>query len=165
MDLPEEDEQIFDLFVQWLYQGCYEISPKDVEANGQRLMEPVKLYVLADEYDVSGLRSHIITKLFAVCKTGNVTPGLTTMAYAYERLSPKSGLRRLFADFYACKLPISWLISDDAQKWFQEHPQVAAAVVTSFATYATTTSRAMQTNPFAGEMPDKYKEDVQEASK
>ena len=162
MDLPEEDVHLFDLFVQWLYHQRYEIPPKEVEQKGERLMEPVKLYVLADKYDVSDLRSDIITKLFALGNMGGTYPDLGTMAYAYEHVSPKSGLCRLLADWYACKVTPSWFSSDVAQKWFPQHPQVTAAVISSF---VTTVSRATQTNPFAGEMPDKYKVDVQGASK
>ena len=161
MDLPEEDVHLFELFVQWLYRGRYELPPIEVEAP-DRCVDPVKLYVLADKYDVSGLRSHIITKLFAAGKTWKKFPSLDTVAYAYEHVSPKSGICRLLADWYACKLPPSWFSSDATQNWFQEHPQVAAAVIFSL---ATAISGATRTNPFAGEMPDKYKEAVQEASK
>ncbi len=163
MDLPEEDVHLFDLFVQWLYHQRYEIPPRELERTSERLMEPVKLYVLADRYDVSGLRSHIITKLFTVAKMLEMVAGLDTVAYAYKHVSPKSGICRFLADWYACKItPPSWFSSDVAQKYFQEHPEVAAAVISRF---AETVSRATQTNPFVGEMPDKYKENVQEVSK
>lgn len=130
MDLPEEDEHLFDLFVQWLYRGHYEIPPKGTEAPGERFMELVKLYVLADRYDVVDLRSLLITKLFEMYKVPNgILPGMVTVAYAYEHVSRTSGLRRLLADWYTEKVGFSWFNSEVAQEWFREHPEVAAAVI------------------------------------
>lgn len=102
MDLPEEDEALFDLFVQWLYHRQYEIppSPKDKAKNGGRYMQTMKLYVFADKYDISSLRSLIVEKMFAVDKKGVLT--LDAVAYLYENTSPNASMRRLLADWYAC---------------------------------------------------------------
>ena len=158
MDLPEEDEHIFDLFVQWLYRGHYEIPPKGPEALGEKFMEPVKLYVLADKYDVGDLRSLLITKLFEMYKVphGNL-PGMVTVTYAYEHVSRTSGLRRLLADWYTCKVDFFWFDSEVAQEWFREHPEIAAAVISSF---ATTLSRMTHVYPSDGGIPERYREDV-----
>ena len=107
MSLPEEEEQTFDLFVQWLYRQSYEISPQQHNHNGQVFMEPVKLYVLADKYDVTDLKSHVITKLFAL-RNEKWVPGLATMAYAYEHTPQHSRLRKLLTDWWACRVDLPW---------------------------------------------------------
>ena len=158
MDLPEEDEGSFDLFVQWLYDRHYEIPLGWLE----RFLEPVKLYVLADKYDVRGLRSLIIEKLFEMGKqcmrTNKAAPGWEAMAYVYDHTSQNSGLRRLCADWYAWAAPLAWFSSNDSQKWLREHPEAACAIISSLAMARPGSSWADPINPFAGEMPENYKD-------
>ena len=155
MDLPEEDEDLFELFVQWLYRQRYEIPPEGAEHHTHNFIEPVKLYVLADKYDVSDLRSLLIKKLFAIVNKSRLPPGVHTVAYAYDHVSQNSSLRKILADWYACKIPLPWLATKATQKWLQNIPEFAAAMLSSF---ATTALREPRSNPFDGEMPETYKE-------
>ena len=118
-------------------------------------MEPVKLYVFADKYDVTDLKSHVITKLFAM---GNQkwAPAGSTVAYAYEHTPQNSRLRKLLADWWACRVSLPWFRSEVAQGWLKEHPEVAIAVISSF---ANTMSRTTQVNLFVGvDMVEEYKD-------
>ena len=154
MSLPEEEEHTFDLFIQWLYNRSYEISPEKDDDKGQRFMEPVKLYVLADKYDVTILKSHVITKIFELVNQQS-TIDLSMVAYAYEHTPQDSHLRKLLADWLACKVDLPWFSSKVAQEWLKEHPEVASAVISSF---ARTISRKTQKNLFVGvDMLKKYK--------
>lgn len=158
MDLPEEDEALFDLFVQWLYHRQYEIppSPKDKAKNGGRYMQTMKLYVFADKYDISSLRSLIVEKMFAVDKKGVLT--LDAVAYLYENTSPNASMRRLLADWYACSYPSPWYQSDPIRKWFREHPEIMMDVMLGF---AKAISRQHVEYPFKGDMPEEYKDQKQ----
>ena len=156
MSLPEEEEKTFDLFIQWLYNGSYEVSPEKDNDKGQTFMEPVKLYVLADKYDVTDLKSHVITKLFAQGKEKRA-PGLVTVAYAYEHTPPNSRLRTLLADWWACRVDLAWFRLETTQGWLKEHPEVASAVISSF---ANTMSRKTQKNLFGADTVEEY-EDAQ----
>ena len=146
MSLPEEEETTFDLFIQWLYRQSYEISSQKHNDKGQRFMEPVKLYVLADKYDVTDLKSHVITKLFAL-RNEEWVPGLATMAYAYEHTPQNSRLRKLMADWWACRVELPWFRLEVTQGWLKEHPEVASAVISSFAHIM---SRRSQKSLFVG---------------
>ena len=160
MSLPEEEERMFDLFTQWLYNKGYEVLPRHDEAKGERFMEPVKLYVLADKYDVTDLKNHVITKLFAL-GNGECTPDSATVAYAYEHTPQNSRLRKLLADWWACRVDLPWFRSEGAQGWLKEHPEVACAVISSF---ANTMSKETQTNVFVKVgMVEEYK-DTQKVS-
>lgn len=161
MDLPEEEEDVFELFVQWLYHRRYEVPLDGAEGLGSRYLGPVRLYVLADRYDVGELRTFLVTKLFAMAKrSGGQVPSCRAVAYVYDHTSQTSGLRRLVVDWWAYRVQLSWFSSEFGQNWLQEHPEVAAAVISIF---AMSISRATQINPFEGEMPERYKEDIREA--
>ena len=134
MSLPEEEEKTFDLFIQWLYSQGYELSSDKDDDKCQNFMEPVKLYVLADKYDVTDLKSHIITILHAL-GNGKWVPDLATVAYAYEHTPQNSRLRKLLAAWWACRVDLPWFCSEVAQGWLKEHPEVACAVISTFANF------------------------------
>lgn len=146
MSLPEEEDHTFDLFIQWLYNQGYEISDQNHNDRGQRFMEPVKLYVLADKYDVTDLKSHVITKLFAL-RNEKWVPGLATVAYAYEHTPQNSRLRKLLADWWACRVDPHCFRLGVTQGWLKEHPEVAISVISSFANIM---SRRTQKSLFVG---------------
>ena len=64
MTLPEDDENTFELFVDWLYHRRYEITSPPKPPEKDVFMQPVKLFVLADKYDVCSLKDLIASKLF-----------------------------------------------------------------------------------------------------
>ena len=128
----------------------------------KRILEPVKLHVLADKYDVRGLRSLITEKLFEMGKrcmrTNKAAPELEATAYLCDHTSQSSGLRRLFADWYASAAPLARFSSNDSQEWLREHPEAACAIISSLAMARQGPSWSEPTNPFAGEMPENYKD-------
>ena len=159
MSLPEEEEHTFDLFTQWLYNRSYEIIPGKDDDKDQRFMEPVKLYTLAEKYDVTELKSHVITKLFAL-RHEKWVPGVETVAYAYEHTPQNSRLRKFLVDWWTCRVELPWFRLEDTQGWLKEHPEVASAVISSF---ANTVSREFQKNLLAVDTVEEY-EDAQEDS-
>lgn len=99
MDLVEEDENTFDRFIQWLYSQQYEISGDRREGDRYaRFTAPLKLFVLAEKFDISKLKNLLMTKMFAAVKQGLARPSKTAIAYAYEHTPPSSIIRRLLAD-------------------------------------------------------------------
>ena len=154
MSLPEEEEHTFDLFIKWLYNEGYEISSEMDNDKAQIFMEPVKLYVLADKYDVTDLKSLVITKLFAL-RSESPVPGLKTVAYAYEHTPRNSRLRKFLADWWACRIKLPWFRLLSSQRWLEEHPEVASAVISSF---ANTMSRETQKNLFGADAVEEYEE-------
>lgn len=153
MDLEEEEEDIFDLFVQWLYSQQYEMPGNDVE--GGRFLEPLKLFALAEKFDVSRLKSYLMAKMFAAGKQGGAPPSLIAITYAYKHTPSNSCVRKLLADWYACKVPVWWYRDKSIQSWFREHPDVVTDVMLSLINI---TPRQQLDNPFKGEMPEVYKE-------
>lgn len=154
MDL-EEEEDIFDLFIQWLYSQQYEMPGNDSE--GGRFMEPLKLFALAEKFDVGKLKSHLMVKMFAAGKEGGPPPSLTAMAYTYQHTPANSCVRKLLADWYAWNAPVWWYKDPSIHSWFRGNPEVATDVMLSLINI---TPRQQLDNPFNGDMPEEYKERI-----
>lgn len=162
MKLPEDDENIFELFVEWLYHRRYEIPSRSKAPKNDRLlfMQPVRLFVLADKYDVRSLKNLIVSKLFLAFKQNPGMPSLATIAYAYEHTSQNSTIRKILTDNLTRVNDLTWFQRADKETWFREHPDVSAAMIGSFA-------RCMQEQilPFVEEMPENYMEKDADSSK
>ena len=155
MTLPEADESTFDLFVEWLYHQRYDL-PSHLKANGKRndrFMQPFQLYVLADNYGIRSLKSHIVSQIFTAFKQdADFQPGAATV-YAYENTSQSSTIRKLIADRLACSNNLGWFQRESSQKWLRDHADITTDVLISHAKHA-----RIQRSPFDGEMPEDYKE-------
>ena len=151
MTLPEDDDFVFDLFVEWIYCGRYKLA----------LTEPayrrrVQLFVLADKYDVPDLRSLVLSELFNIIKKRETWPKKDTIAYAFEHTFQNSVLRTLLADHMACNWSSADYASPNIQGWLQAYPDISADVNISFAKH-----RREWQNPFSGNIPEEYLEKVQ----
>lgn len=162
MTLTEDDEFIFELFVDWLYHKRYDVpsTPNDPKTDYDRFMQPVQLFVLADKYDVRNLKNLIVSQIFVIMKQDSDVPNGTTIAYAYEHTSQNSTIRKILADHLACETTLDWFKSATSQTWLRNHPDVSADVIVSFAKYT-----PRQKTPFGGEMPEDYVEKKQESEK
>ncbi|KAL9073490.1 MAG: hypothetical protein Q9161_002911 [Pseudevernia consocians] len=153
MDLVEENEDIFDCFIQWLYSQHYEIRGDGTGSD--RFREPLRLFVLAEKFDISKLKNLLMAKIFAAAKQGSIGPSLSAIGYTYEHTPPSSIIRRLLADWFACKVSIPTYNDDTTQKWFRSHPEIVTDIMLSF---ARNISRKHSKNPFKGDMPEEYQE-------
>ena len=159
MSLPEDDESTFELFVDWLYRQRYEIPsrPKDASEDYDRFLQSIKLFVLADKYDVRSLKSLIVSRIFLAIKRDADVPDLPTITYAYEHTSHNSAIRKLLVDILVCNVDLSWYQDDKTKKWLMGHGEISTDLNIRFATQT-----LKRKNPFAGRMPDEYVEDETE---
>ena len=137
MTLPEDDESIFDLFVDWVYHGRYDTPPipEQDEGDYDRWLQPVQLFVLADKYDVPTLKTHIITQLYlAFRQDRDPPPHQPTIVYAYEHTPQNSTLRKLLADALTDHFEIDWFESANTRTWLRNHLDILVGVIDSFDT-------------------------------
>lgn len=155
MTLPEDDETIFELFVDWLYCRGYEIPllVQDPSKVDDIFMQPVQLFVLADKYDVRELKSLVLSKMFRLIKLQTYGPDMDTMAYAYENTAQNSAMRGLIADYLGCIISLDWYKERDSQTWLRDHPDISTDAIVSFAGHSQKVK-----NPFRGEMLYMHKE-------
>ncbi|CAF9942840.1 MAG: hypothetical protein ALECFALPRED_010144 [Alectoria fallacina] len=160
MQLPEDDEGTFELFVDWLYGQRYAMLPEvekgheDYEKD-KRFLQAYQLFVLADKYRVCKLKSLVIEALFADVTMCKGVPSNASVAYAYEHTTQCSGLRKWLADYHAWNVRLEWYELSDAQAFLRQQPDFATDLSVSFAERI---KRGPGYNPFKGNMPDKYKD-------
>lgn len=156
MTLPEDDAELFNLMVEWIYHRRYDLPPRtgDKIKNGARYMESMRLYVLADKYGVTSLKNCIVKTIFDTLRDGEVAgTNLETVAYVYQNAPQNSGIRKLLADLYACNINFDWYGREESKLELQKYPEFAIDILRSFAQH---TSQKDVKNSFEGEMPKAY---------
>ena len=159
MTLPEDDESVFENFVDWLYRGRYDI-PRHSEVV-DIFLRPVQLFVLADKYEVSDLKSVVLYQIFNLVKseTGE-TASLETVAYTYRHTSQNAGIRKLLLDDMVWHCHHNWYQPAENRTWLRDHPEISADVIVRFAMRA-----GGWWNPFGGRMPKEYTVEKSEEDK
>ena len=159
MTLPEDDEGSFDDFSEWLYTGKFEMPP---HLSDGRFTAALKLFVLADKYRVSELKNIITKQIFMLGKNMQKPPSLTELSYAYEHTVQHSGIRKLLADWYTWNIDLAWFERPDAQAFLRQHPDCATDISVSFARRFKNTLIREAHDPFLGDMPERYKDEMPE---
>ena len=149
MTLPEDDESIFNDFVDWLYRGRYDIPrPSQVD---DMFLRPVQLFVLADKYGVPDLQGLVFEQMSKLIKSDTASgPSLDTVAYAYEHTYQNAEIRQILVDAMVWNRDDGWYQQAENQTWLRAHPDIATDVIVRFAKHA-----GRLKNPFAGTTPKK----------
>lgn len=160
MQLPADDESIFELFVDWLYYQRYEMIPEvegdEYEASGV-FLQAFKLFVIADKYEVIKLKSRVIETLFVAGKVSKWGLTLSSLDYAYEHTTQGSGLRKLLADSFAWNIDLEWYERPRIQGFLRQRPDLAADIIASFVKYLKR-RKDQNYNSFNEDMPEEYKD-------
>lgn len=146
--LPKEDAKLFEYFTQWLYSQHY--STPSFTENGAYVFFAVRMFILAEKYDIDSLKKTILEELFVMAAgpVGAETakpPAPDTIVYAYEHTPLSSSLRKLLADWYCYQVDESWVGDWDNQVWLRENPDIAADIIVGL---VNNTTRARPRNPF-----------------
>jgi hypothetical protein len=100
---PEDDIDAWELLVQWLYQGRLTpliLSPNRDKSEIAALEKRVKLYCLAETYNITLLMDSTIDTLAQIYKVRTRTPELNTFRYAYAHTQELSPLRALMSRWF-----------------------------------------------------------------
>ena len=159
MELPDDDATIFEGFARWLYSESDHVrlkmyKPLDKE-NGA-VMQAVRLYLLADKYDVPKLRNDICRSLFPIPVQADFeAPPRCAVRLVYRNTPRKSAIRRLIVDWYAYQCDTLWFESAQNQSWLSTIPELAVDLVVAFAKGGQCDSKD---GPFMSKKPDYYDE-------
>ena len=138
MQLPDDREDTFKLFVDWLYDDRQTILPaeEDDDDRHEKLFQAVYLVVLADKYRVYDLRSEIF-EILLVMLIGYKDNGLlySAVAYAYENSTQGSGIRPMLAVFVAFGVYKGDCEATDLQALVKQQPDLAFDMIATFARY------------------------------
>ena len=158
MQLPEDEESIFELFVDWLYYRRYSMLPEkedDDDEDNSRFMQAFQLFVLAEKYGVCELKNLVIERLFTEGRDCKRAPNDASVAYAYRHTTQGSGLRKLLADWSAWEVNLAYYQNPGTQAFMRQHPDLATDVIVSFAKHL---KKRATYSPFQGVMPEGYKD-------
>ena len=155
MTLPEDDAETFEDFAEWLYSRKFEILPEPKEA---RYMGPLKLFVLADKYNVNDLKNIVIEKIFILGKKWETRPSPTEIAYIYEHTHQGSGIRKMIADWYAWNIDLVWFECPNSQTFLRQHPDCATDFSVSLAKRFKNAKTKDDHDPFVADVPEEYKD-------
>jgi hypothetical protein len=69
MELPDDDATVFEGSARWLYSESDHVLLKEykpLDRDNGAVMQAVRLYLLADKYDVPKLRNDVCRNLFPI---------------------------------------------------------------------------------------------------
>lgn len=133
IDLLEDDADTVDLFVQWLYKQQLNHLCHPADDGGEYLMQPIRLWIFADKYDIQSLKLYTLEKLLAhIPEEGSAAPSMDVVEYAYRNTCRGSGIRILLAEWLVTYNGRIWFQSRSTQDWLLSNPEIAVDLVAAF---------------------------------
>ena len=126
VNLPDDDIDTIDKFIQWLYSGQCETMKNPAGSSsddiGECYMEPMKLLVFADKYDIPDFKKRVLRDLLAVANEEELgwLPPKSVVTFAYQNTCRGSGTRKLFVDWYFCYVETPWYGDNRTRDWLLE---------------------------------------------
>jgi len=136
MNLPEDDPEVFERLVQWLYWKAYDLPPFVKGASGDAqimFMRLARLYVAADKYGIIDLKNDVLDRLHKAYVDRVAITGYKVLDYVYPNTTAKSKLRAFLVASYVWDVNWTWYQRECAQKMFCARPEFAAAVAMAMA--------------------------------
>ena len=126
MALPEDDLEIVERFMQWLYFKSIALA-KGVcrETRDARYWQLARLNTLADKFDVGLLKNSIIDELFALKRQTSSPPQPPVVAYIYENTTQTSSLRKLIVGWYVWHIKYDWYTASGTPACLEGTPTFA----------------------------------------
>ncbi|KAL8981755.1 MAG: hypothetical protein Q9205_003551 [Flavoplaca limonia] len=113
MELAEDNVEAVERYVQWLYSRDFKISPVgNTQCTNARYLELIRLYVLADKFNIPLLKNHIMGLLFETIKLPNgafrdlisqdldIRPPVSVLRLIYTNTPKGSPVRKFIAAFF-----------------------------------------------------------------
>ncbi|OMP88205.1 hypothetical protein BK809_0002962 [Diplodia seriata] len=104
IELPEDDPDIFEVYLQWLYLKTIEITAGQDAPQHFAMYES---YKFGDKILDTAFKNAVIDHLIRSVVTNQVYPTYLAKA-VYQNLPASSGLRRLYVDFWAWASCVEW---------------------------------------------------------
>lgn len=126
MHLIEDDVDTVDLVIQWVYKQECNIGVVPIDDAGEMWMQPIRLLVFAEKYDIPSFKLDTIEILVAhIQEHGSITPSKTVAEYVYDNTCRGSGIRKLLADWYTTRNPRKWFQMRSTHDWLLNYPELA----------------------------------------
>ncbi|KAI4095499.1 MAG: hypothetical protein L6R37_007069 [Teloschistes peruensis] len=124
--LPELDDNVFALFVGWLYSRAIR-SPEEEKDIGPLL----DLYFLAAKLDIAALETEIVELVRAFYHTNETYPGLRRVQYVYANTEADNVMREMMVGSVARFLTLSDSIPEHWAKALKKNGQLSVDIIRS----------------------------------
>ena len=130
--LPDDSATIMDMLVQYLY------APESRLTIIGTIMQSLRLYVLADKYDIVKVKNKICEdvqlwlvyqrSLSATGKQCSARPPKSAVKFVYENTTSKTPMRRLLVDWFVWGVDLAWFNNEENRSWLLSVPEFAVDV-------------------------------------
>lgn len=124
ISLPDDDADLMDALIQNLYRP--ETGFTEIDST----MEFLRLYVLADKYDVVQVKNRIC-KWLIINSRRRLTPSASEVRYAYGNTTSERPIRRVLVDWFFWGTDATWFNKDENRRWLMSVPEFAVDVCAS----------------------------------
>ena len=131
MTLPEDDPEMMEELIEWIYSHKYNPSkktPTDDVCYGGFL----NLFFFADKYDIRGLKGIVIDELVSALKTNSPLLSQTQVRQIYKDTGLHSGLRKLAIDSWKTCVKVGWYAEERNRDFFVENPEITRDLLAAF---------------------------------
>ena len=118
--LPDDDAILMDILVQSLY------APRRMIHGVEQRSELLRLYVLAEKYDVVQVKDKICNWFISAFKTER--PSKIIVEYIYENTTSKAAMRELLADSFSWNRDLKWFSDEANRSWLLSVPELAVDI-------------------------------------
>lgn len=132
MSLPDDEGDIVDRVVMWLYtRGSIKLEG-DMPS---QLWLVAKLSIFADKYHIIKLKNQLIDELYSLYDRGATLVALKDdfFGFFYRHVPKSSKIRQLLSRWAVIDIPWSVLSSDGFHSMLREQPEFAADLTVAFA--------------------------------
>lgn len=147
MELPEDDVDAFENFVQWMYG-----TPVSTEI---LFINIVEIFALAEKLCVTRLKNDVVDALIHKIHTEHVAPGIENIAYLYDHVPRGSPIRKMMVDCYTWYISFDYYQKEEVYDKFVAVPEFVTDLVINMSKRIK--SGAIE-NPFTVEKTSYYHE-------
>jgi hypothetical protein len=127
--LPEDDPSIFELFVEWMYDGTYTLDLSSPLTKNSEVSRDVQAWVLGDRLQSTGFKNYSMDRLYAQFATTFAQTPITTadVHYTFTQSSLNSKLRMFLRHFLSIHLLNPTRAKGTSAEWddvLQEHAKL-----------------------------------------
>lgn len=139
MKLPEDDTDAVEHLVEWIYrQKLQTANTESSETSEAYWVYLVKLYGLADKYDVADLKTPIYDQVYSISNqmptSSRIKPPQTEeIAYLYANSSKPSKFRELVVAWYVTRINFEWYNRSETSELLASIPEFASDVCCALA--------------------------------
>ncbi len=153
MKMPDEKADDVEHFIYWLYYRPLQTPCK----RHSHIKKTLRLYVLAEKYDVAALRMETCQRLYSVPPNADpMAPPIDAVVHVFENTTEKSPMRELLADWYAWHVEPSWFLTEASREMFRQYPELAEQVIVAFSKAAKQKGEKSIKSPFDLGTPNYY---------